>query len=72
MREKLYLKRSEVSDPTFWMEACGIAVSHGDEEWHLMDDESDPSSAYAFLSMAQAFRFAQDNNITVMIPRRKP
>ena len=63
---KLYIQRCKVSDPTFWIEAKGAVVKEGDDEWRLMDDIERPSFSYDFLSMEEALRFAQENNITVM------
>ena len=66
---ELYIQRCAVSDPTFWLEANGAVVQEGDDEWRLMDDIECPSFSYDFLSMAEAFSFAQENGITVVIPR---
>ena len=68
---KLYIQRCKVTDPTFWIEANGAVVNEGDDEWRLIDDIERPSFSYDFLSMAEAFRFAQENNIRVVIPKGK-
>jgi hypothetical protein len=66
---KLYIQCCKVSDPTFWVEAIGAVVNEGDDEWRLMDDIERPSISYDFLSMGEALRFAQENKITVLIPK---
>lgn len=62
----LYLEECRVSDPLFWLEACGAVVALDDPEWRLLDDPENPGSSVDFLSRDEALRWASSEGFKVV------